>query len=49
MLVGLGFFWFTDSRLTVGQPVFIEESASTSIQVDVCRLIVQESVLNLAS
>ena len=31
MLVGLGFFWFPDahdSRLTVGQPVFIKATAS---------------------
>ena len=54
MLVGLVFFRFPDdhnSRFIVGQPVFIRvHTASTDIfRVDVCRLIVQESELSLAS
>ena len=36
-------------RLTVGQSVLIESTESAFFQVDVCRLIVQESELSLAS
>ena len=48
-LASSGFLMTHDSRLTVGQPVIIDGTASTFFQVDVCSLIVQDSKLSLAN